>query len=96
MSRCEPADGSIILHERTPAVIASRHSGCCVISYPLLKKTYPNQEWSESPLRVAPAEDGRTIVSVDHEASNGVYPIQYALRIPGRYDMRITDVAGQV
>ncbi|CBJ28503.1 conserved unknown protein [Ectocarpus siliculosus] len=54
------------------------------------------EEWSESPLRVAPAEDGRTIVSVDHESSNGVYPIQYTLRIPGRYDMRITDVAGQV
>ncbi|CAB1118564.1 unnamed protein product [Ectocarpus sp. CCAP 1310/34] len=54
------------------------------------------EEWSESPLRVAPAEDGRTSVSVEHEASNGVYPIQYTLRIPGRYDMRITDVAGQV
>ncbi|CBJ28494.1 hypothetical protein Esi_0107_0035 [Ectocarpus siliculosus] len=53
------------------------------------------KEWSESPLRVTPAEDGRTIVSVDHEASNGVYPIQYTLRIPGRYDMSITDVAGQ-
>ncbi|CAN0209714.1 unnamed protein product, partial [Ectocarpus sp. 12 AP-2014] len=54
------------------------------------------EEWSENPLRVAPAEDGRTIVSVDIEASNGVYPIQYTLRIPGHYDMRITDVAGQV
>ncbi|CAM9503533.1 unnamed protein product, partial [Ectocarpus fasciculatus] len=53
------------------------------------------EEWNESPLRVAPAEDGRTIVSVDKEASNGVYPIQYTLRIPGRYDMRITDMAGQ-
>ncbi|CAM9179206.1 unnamed protein product, partial [Hapterophycus canaliculatus] len=54
------------------------------------------EEWSESPLSVVPAgDDGRTAVSVRKEASQGVYPIEYTLRYPGRYRMSITDAQGE-
>lgn len=58
---------------------------------------FKRQEWSERPLNVLPARNGgRPVVAVRKEASHGVYPIEYTLRYPGSYRMKITDRQGEV
>lgn len=41
-------------------------------------------------------EHGLPVVSVRKTATDGVYPVEYTLQHPGRYQMVVTDASGRV
>lgn len=47
-------------------------------------------------MQAVTGEHDLPVVSVSKAASDGIYPVEYTLRSPGRYRMVVTDSSGQV
>lgn len=65
-------------------------------AFPALVPLGKYKEWGRRPMRVVPDERGLPVVTVRKEASEGIYPVEYTLRHPGRYGMIVADAEGRV